>query len=276
MRDSIDGAFHFHSTYSHDGKNTLSEIASTLSEAGLSFCVMTEHFEDLDEESLASYVREVSEINRKTGFVLIPGVEVHLSGVDTIVFPVNEYQQVIRLNAEKGLGEPLFMGMAHPSKYPPDLLARHHERYPINGIEMWNQQAEGGRIPPFGILEFLGKQPSRNQKLYFFGCDLHSTRLTVANVLSLQKQTSLTVDAIVNELRRGEFISRNRPTGVEFHNGSLRKDLDAWLLAIRRKSYTRGKLLQRIRQPLRSLYRSLPRNAQHALNDFKNFVRNKV
>jgi len=49
MRDSIDGAFHFHSTYSHDGKNTLSEIASTLSEAGLSFCVMTEHFEDLDE-----------------------------------------------------------------------------------------------------------------------------------------------------------------------------------------------------------------------------------
>ena len=47
---------------------------------------MTEHFEDFDAATLDRYLRSAGDDT--TGFVVIPGIEVHLSGLDTIVFPV--------------------------------------------------------------------------------------------------------------------------------------------------------------------------------------------
>ena len=48
MQETIQGTFHFHSTYSHDGRSTLSEIASALRTAGMAFCVLTDHFDPCD------------------------------------------------------------------------------------------------------------------------------------------------------------------------------------------------------------------------------------
>ena len=157
MGDSvIQGTFHFHSTYSHDGKNTLSETVSSLNALGFSFCVMTEHFEDFDAPKLERYVREAHELTDRTGFLVIPGVEVDLSGLHTIVFPVTEYAEIARFAQGQDTDFPLFKILAHPSKYSFEKVARHVEKYHINGVELWNQQADGRYTPPLAFLALLG------------------------------------------------------------------------------------------------------------------------
>jgi hypothetical protein len=171
---------------------------------------------------------------------------------------------------------PLFKVVAHPSKYPFELVARHLEKYQIQGIEMWNQQADGRHIPPLQLLESIRAQSWRKQYRYFFGCDLHNVNLTVANVISITTPGSRTAEAVVSALTAGDFLSWNGPTGIEFCNGSAATDFDPWLQALLKKSFHAGKLRHRVRRCLKSVYRSLPRNVQHSLNDAKNFVRNKV
>jgi hypothetical protein len=277
MLDLIQGTFHFHSTYSHDGRNTLREIASALSGRGFSFCVMTEHFEDFDEPKFDRYIEELTAITDSSGFIFVPGIEVNLSGLDTILFPAREYREIVRLASEgKGGQGPMFKVLAHASKYSFEAVKGHLEKYDIDGIEIWNQQADGSHIPPLGLLEWLKTQSRRCQYRYFFGCDLHSAKLIVTNVLSLPMPADRTATGIANVLTGGDFVSRNLPTGIEYSNGSSATDFDAWLQTVIGRSYYRGKLLRSIRSYLKSLYKMLPRDAQHSLNDFKNFVRNKV
>jgi hypothetical protein len=277
MQNAIQGTFHFHSTYSHDGRSTLREIASGLSRRGFSFCVMTEHFEDFDAKKLDCYVREANAVTRSTGFVLIPGIEVDLSGLHTIVFPVREYAEISRMRwVEEEAEHRVFKVLAHASKYPFELVRAHLEKYKINGLELWNQQEDSSTIPPLGFLDLLKTHSQRSQLRYFFGCDLHSVNLTVANVISLTASGQPTSEAIVAALMAGDFVSRNLPTGIEYRNGSEATDFDPWLQALLKRRYYRGKLLRSVRSCLKSFYRILPRDAQHSLNDFKNFVRNKV
>src|SRR5437016_3240651 len=108
MQRFVQGTFHFHSTYSHDGRNTLPEIAHALLERGLSFCVMTEHFEDFDEAKFNRYLAELESVTKSTGFVFVPGAEVDLEGLHTIVFPVREFAEVTRFASQQSVARPLF------------------------------------------------------------------------------------------------------------------------------------------------------------------------
>ena len=238
---------------------------------------MTEHFEDFDAAKLTRYICDAQEVTHKSGFFIIPGVEVHLAGLDTILFPVRSYDDVASFAATGRDSEAsMFKVLAHPSKYPFEMVEKHLEAYEINGIELWNQQENGRYIPPVDFLGSLRAHPRRNQYRYFFGCDLHNVNLTIANVLSLPVSECLTADAIVNMLVRGDFVSLNLSTGIEYCNGSERNDFDRWLQTLHERSYVRGKLFRHVRRTLKACYRMLPRDAQHSLNDFKNFVRNKV
>src|SRR5216684_2426706 len=273
----ISGTFHFHSTYSHDGKNTLSEIASALSGSGFSFCVMTEHFEDFDVVKFDRYVREAKEVTESSGFLLIPGIEVDLSGLHTIVFPVTEYAEIARFGSGGQNSErPIFKVLAHPSKYSFEKVARHIEKYKINGIELWNQQADGRHMPPMDFLERLHGQPWRNQCRYFFGCDLHSANLTASNVISVAAGRDRTPGTVVRALIEGDFVSSNSPTGIDYRNGSDRTDFDTWLQTLRTRSNYKGKILASVRSCLKPIYRMLPRGIRYSLNEVKNFVRDKV
>jgi hypothetical protein len=254
----------------------LLEIASALSGRGYSFCVMTEHFEDLDATTFEAYVREANAVTESTGFILIPGVEVEVSGVHTIVFPVCSYAEVREMRwAEEDLGHPVLKVLAHPSKYPYNLIQTHLERYKIHGLELWNQQADSSYIPPLEFLEMLKTLAPGRSLRCFFGCDLHKANLTVANVISVPTPPQVTRDAIVEALIKGEWASINLPTGIEYQNG-IETDLKQWLQNVLGRSYLCPKLRQSARRCLRLFYRMLPRNAQHSLNGVKNFVRNKV
>jgi hypothetical protein len=278
MRDSIiRGTFHFHSTYSHDGKNTLSEIASALQASGLSFCVMTEHFEDFDGAKFDRYVQETKEVTNRSGFLFIPGVEIELAGLHTIVFPVKDYEEVVRFASEgQDSGRPIFQVLAHPSKYPFEKVARHVERYGIDGIEIWNQQADGRHMPPMDFLKRLEGQPWRNRCRYFFGCDLHSAKLVASNVISIAAEGERTAETVVRALIEGDFVASNSSTGIDYRNGSNRTDFDTWLRTLQKSPNYKGRILAKMRSFLKPIYRMLPRPMRRSLNDVKNFVRDKV
>ena len=265
----MQGTFHFHSTYSHDGRNTLGG-------KGLSFCVMTEHFEDFDDAKFHRYIEETGAVSRSSGFLLIPGIEVNLSGLDTIIFPARSYEEIARLASEGTDSQPpMFKVLAHASKYPREAIEKHLETYQIHGIEIWNQQADGSHIPRAELLQWLKTKPWRRQYRYFFGCDLHSANHTVANVLSPVTNGADT-ESILRALTAGDFVSQNLPAGVEYRNGAHATDFDSWLEQILQRSYYRGRVLRSVRRCLKSAYKMLPRNTQHSLNDIKNYVRNKV
>jgi hypothetical protein len=277
METSVRGTFHFHSVYSHDGKSTLPQIVARLQAQGFAFCIMTEHFEDFDEAKFNRYVQEIDTLNREGRFVLISGVEINLSGVDTIVFPARDYREC-RQFAEKGCetGLRMFKVVAHPTKYPFETVARHLHTYQIDGIELWNQQADSSYMPPLSFLSALQCQPYCNDYRYLFGCDLHDVNLTVSNVISLASGERLDADAIVNRIREGGFDTSNLRTGVNYCNGPDRPDFQDWVRETSSRSYSNGKRLRMVRRMLRACYRILPCRAQHALNDIKNYVRNKV
>jgi hypothetical protein len=277
MQDSIRGTFHFHSTYSHDGKSTLPEIANALRSLGLSFCVMTEHFEDLDADRFDRYIAELAELSSDGAFNFIPGVEVHLSGIDTIFFPAASYREIVDFETgRRPLAAAMCKVIAHPSKYDFDDVARHLDRYPIDGIEVWNQQADGSHIPPLDLLQSLKTVVGEGQYRYFFGCDLHSAKLKVTNTLAVPADTPRTAEGISRALLAGTFAARNSETAIEYRNGPGGSEFGSWVSTVARRSYFRGKVLRRVRRFLRSIYRGLPRNTQKSLNDFKNLVRNKV
>ena len=277
MRDTIEGTFHFHSTYSHDGRSTLDSIASTLRSRGFSFCIMTEHFEDFDRQKFDRYIEDINRLNRREGFVLVPGVEVNLSGIDTIVFPAWDYTATARFAVEgEDQERRLFKVIAHPSKYQFEALTRHLDKYEIDGIELWNQQADSRYIPPIALLESLRAQSWRHDYRYLFGCDLHDVSLAVANVISLRRPPQLTASYIVDELTNGSFLTRNMTTGIVYSNGPQSSDFDQWAETVLERPYYIGTLLGGLRRCLKRTYRLLPRDTKHSLNDFKNFVRNKI
>jgi hypothetical protein len=277
MHTSIQGTFHFHSTYSHDGKNTLGEIAASLKAKGFSFCLMTEHFEDLSVTTFNRYIQEANGVTEATGFILVPGIEVDLSGLHTIIFNVHDYDEISQMAwAPDRCSRLPFKILAHPSKYPFERVQAHMEKYNINGLELWNQQADSVYLPPLKFLNLLKTHVGRNEIIGFFGCDLHDTHLSVANILSLQSQSPPTAEAILTALLRGDFVAMNLPTGIEFRNGPGGTDLASWIEEVTSKPYYQAKLRMGTRQILRWLYKSLPRGAQRFLNNTKNYLRNKI
>jgi hypothetical protein len=276
MSPFIQGTFHFHSTYSHDGKHPLKEVASTLQASGFAFGVMTEHFEDFDAATVDRYIAEAKEITETTGFVLVPGIEVHLRGLDTIVFPVRRFEQIQALLKGEDSDPKFFKVLAHPARYRFEDVERHIQNFRIDAVELWNQQADGAHIPPMEFLRSMRTLGGRNRLRYFFGCDNHSAHLRAVNVLCLPESTPRTADAIANALASGQVVARNLFTGIEYRNGAGQGDFDRWFELLQKRSYVRGRILKTLRRVLRTLYKALPRNAQHSLNDFKNAVRNRV
>ena len=86
----IEGVFHVHSSFSHDGKESLYELSSHFKTKGIDFCIITDHFEDFDEKSFYSYLAQIRDINSSGKFLFIPGVEIVVGAAHIIVFPLEE------------------------------------------------------------------------------------------------------------------------------------------------------------------------------------------
>lgn len=276
MHSPIAGAIHFHSDFSHDGRSSLEEIRSRLVSQGLSFCIMTDHFEDFTEQSFDCYLERITVLNRTPGFVFVPGVEVSIGGIDTLLYPVYHYSQCRAFPAEETGGASRMRSvLAHPSKYAAPALERHMQRVPLTGIELWNQLADG-LLPSSTVVRFLQSVRSRHSYRYFFGCDIHNARHGVRNIVTLPARTALEIETIVGALDHGSFSTANRTTGRTYESTSTNVNLDQWLATASQRRPARLAIRCGVRRSLRSAYRLLPRRLQRSLNTLKNYVRNEV
>jgi hypothetical protein len=73
------GVVHVHSTWSHDGRDTLPALYSFARERGIAFVGLTDHAEDFDAEKFEQFVAECDAVS-SADVRLIPGLEYRFAG----------------------------------------------------------------------------------------------------------------------------------------------------------------------------------------------------
>ncbi len=225
----ITGILHAHSTYSYDGKLTLSEFRALCIEKGIQFVCMTEHTDELDAAQAEAFVRECDSLSDDR-FRFVPGFEVpyHIEGTE-------EHAHVLMIGCRTFHGvyaqtfsdllpwieASSYVVLAHPVRNHFKLDPKLTES--IHALEVWNQQYEGKRVPRTRSLTLLEELRKDNNHLHAVGgVDFHrkehfGTPQLVLNV------TSLTEEAILNALKEGKYqvVGQN----VLFH--ARETDLDS-------------------------------------------------
>jgi hypothetical protein len=145
----IKGALHVHSTLSHDGKLTITELAALYRDKRYQFIALGEHSQDLDETAVEN-LRQQSAANSDPSFLIIPGIEfsckggVHILGMGvTHLIPSTDPVAVpAEIREHDG-----FAILAHPSRShwecSPDLLRA------VDAAEFWNVAYDGKYLPSF-------------------------------------------------------------------------------------------------------------------------------
>jgi hypothetical protein len=207
----VTGILHAHSTYSYDGKLTLSELRALCIEKGIQFVCMTEHTDELDAARAEAFVRECDALSDDR-FRFVPGFEVpyHIEGT-------NEHAHVLMIRCRGFYGiyartfselapwieASSYVVLAHPVrnhfKLDPNLAKS------IHALEVWNQQYEGKRVPRTRSLTLLGELRKENSHLHALGgVDFHRKEHFGTPQLVLDV-TVLTEEAIIGALKAGEY-----------------------------------------------------------------------
>jgi len=276
LRNYYTGVIHIHSEYSHDGHNKISDMSAALKADGVDFCVLTDHFEDFDDAKFRRYLTEIKEVNRLQQTVFVPAIEAEFLGFHVIFLPVSGYDQIRTIVDRRHLGDsPLIKILAHPSKHPlSDVLAllRDHK---LNGVELWNQQADSSYLPPARCFQELIGALSGNIPSVIFGSDVHNLKHKIHNVILIDRKNSLTEESIVTHLREKTYTNYNRKIGRHLSGNSSRVSIGRWFDEIRGKAENKAFVMQGVKRLLRFFYHLLPRSTQHQINDFKNAVKSR-
>jgi predicted metal-dependent phosphoesterase TrpH len=209
----IKGIVHVHSTYSYDGKESLSSLRELLMQKGLSFCFLTEHTDEMTMEKAQMFVQECRSLSGSQ-FVFIPGFEVpykdaHILLIGTEMFMGQKADaQILRAWSERAH----LTVLAHPvrNKFTIDetILSA------IDAVEIWNQQYEGKRVPRVRSSEFLRELQSRKPELIATGgTDFHRREHLGSPFFTLEVE-HVTIDAITDALAHGAYTFGNNKVAV--------------------------------------------------------------
>lgn len=201
----IRGILHCHSAYSYDAKLSLSELKALFQSRGLSFACMTEHTDELTPERAATFVAECDALSDST-FRFIPGFEVPYRRAHILMIGMRKFYEPYAATLDtlkRWSKEAAFVVLAHPVRnrfeVEPELLKQ------LDGLEVWNQQYEGKRVPRVRSLKLF--ETLRREKPLLVatgGLDLHRREhfgapLTTMNVDKLDEQS------IIEKLKNGAF-----------------------------------------------------------------------
>jgi hypothetical protein len=203
------GVVHVHSTFSCDGLLSLGEIARICRERGLAFAALSDHAEDLDEETVSALVRGCEEHSRD-GFVLVPGVEhrfergVHIlalgqrqlarfqSPIDTFSALADEGCALVAAHCATG------------HDLPPRLLEM------LAAVEIWNVSRHTRFLPTTGCRAAYRQWAAAYPSLFAIGgLDMHVGNEWGCEV-ALDRACELSPDAVLARIRAGEFITKGR------------------------------------------------------------------
>lgn len=211
------GVVHMHSTYSYDGKLTLPELKTALIKEGLSFACMSEHADEMTPESAAVFVEECRALSDDS-FVFVPGFEVPYKDpkvYHVLMIGTTEFVGAFARDAQSlrdWASRATLVFLPHPVRnrfiYDDTL------REIADGVEIWNQQYDGKRVPrtrAHKLLKDLRKE--RPELLATGGLDLHrAEHLTYPRYeMELSK---LSEDAILDALKVGKYAFGNRACTV--------------------------------------------------------------
>lgn len=199
----VKGVVHMHSTHSYDGKLSLSELREKLLARGISFACMTEHTDTLTSGAARSFISECRQLSDDE-FVFIPGFEVPYK--NTHVLHIGASKFVCQFaDAEDlvswRLVSPLVV-LAHPVRN--EFVIDETLEDLIDGVEVWNQQYEGKRVPRPRSISLLESLRKKHELLAFGGLDLHRSEHLGSPVISLEVPY-VDEDTILEQLQAGEF-----------------------------------------------------------------------
>lgn len=263
---SILGVFHVHSNFSHDGCDSLEVIAENLYRRGFRFCFITDHFEDFDENSFKLYISTIEKINKSKFFVFIPGMEIGYKDVHILLAPVNDFYKLKESIKNNSFNMFLLRVVAHPSKYSLESLLIALRDLNLNGIEIWNQKADGSFLPPLDVLnKFKDYEFSSSLFVRFFGLDLHNIKLPINNVIRLDiNENCASINTIVFAILKQYYYNCNIRTNICLPASELS------FSNIKTLYVFFGKIVKSVRAILIYLYLSIPKKRRKKLDKLKN------
>jgi hypothetical protein len=204
------GIVHVHSTFSHDGRDTLAALHAFARERGIAFVGLTDHAEDLDRTIFDRFVADCARVSTPD-VRLIPGLEFRFAGWSGLHLLALGLRQWIEpaTPAEFAAIAPGVAGftiMAHPllPRYQlPDEVAA-----TLNGIEVWNAAYNTRFLPDPRAIRLLEHARRRYPQLVgVAGLDQHDSRNDRETRLQLLADRA--ADPL-EELRAGRFVNIGR------------------------------------------------------------------
>ena len=219
----LTGVLHMHSTHSYDGSVPLAELKELLKNRGVTFACMTEHTDNLDSERVQDAVDECKRLSDKS-FLFIPGFEVPYKQTHVLMLGATHFisQKADASQLRAWADEAKFVILAHPQRnrfIVDDALLS-----VINGLEVWNQQYDGKKVPRLHSLILLRTlRETKCELLATGGVDLHRREHIGMPVVSVECD-ALTEEAIFQGLKAGAYTfggSQSVPAMGEWEKGKM-------------------------------------------------------
>ncbi len=167
------GITHAHSTLSFDGKLALCDLQNLLTEAGYDFCLMSEHIETQDRDSMARMLDQYARLP-ENDCLMVPGIEIDdlhilLYGIKSAPRFESIEELAAALHADGAL-----VTVSHPLKIrgslPPVILPW------LSAVEIWNTRYDGRQNPRARNLELFEELREAIPNLVpLVGVDFHSS-----------------------------------------------------------------------------------------------------
>lgn len=208
------GILHAHSTYSYDGKLSLSELRNFLVERGIHFACMSEHTDELSKERAEEFVAECRTLSDEK-FVFVPGFEVPyqrahilLLGTDAFLTQFADMDSLAAWSKQAALTV-----LAHPvrNRFKLDEVMEQV----IGGVEIWNQQYEGKWAPRTRSVKLLRTLRNKRPSLFATGgIDFHREE-HFGNPVTFVELDLLTEAGIKDALTAGNFSFGNSELEIQ-------------------------------------------------------------
>jgi hypothetical protein len=173
------GAVHVHSTYSHDGRDSLPELHAFAASRGLGFLGLTDHAEDFDAAVFERFTAECRAVSL-SGPQLIPGLEFRFAGLKGLhllalgltrwIEPATPDEFIAMTRGVAALtlaAHPVLPGYT----YPPSVLDG------IDAFEVWNASYNTRFLPDPRAIRLLQQvRKTRPAVVAIAGLDQHDAR----------------------------------------------------------------------------------------------------
>ncbi|HEX5385827.1 MAG TPA: PHP domain-containing protein [Gemmatimonadales bacterium] len=203
------GILHVHSTYSHDGRDSIARLRALALTRGIGFVGLTDHAEDLDAQRFAELCRECRE-QSDSAVRIIPGLEFRFAGfrgLHLLAFGLREWiapatpEEFVALARSRAD----FLALAHPKlcrAEPPRTVLTG-----VDAVEVWNAAYNTRYLPDPKAIALLRRiRRERTNVVGFAGLDQHDG--------SNDRQTRVVLDRPdaepLDELRAGRFTNEGR------------------------------------------------------------------